>query len=326
MLFLLFFYPLDWFYSKKYDVDKSLAVPMCDLNGLKEVNDKQGHEYQKYRFLIEDKFLKGADQEFYDSVGMEMPEYIAAKSLQRLSCFLTAYYGKKVLIFLDEYDTPMQESYVNGFWGELAAFTRSLFNATFKTNPYLERAIMTGITRVSKESIFSDLNNLKVVTITSNEYETCFGFTEEEVFAALEECGYNDSREEVKQWYDGFTFGRQKDIYNPWSILNYLDTGKIGSYWANTSSNSLVGKMVREGDTDIKEMFETLLKGGHIRCPIDEQIVYNNLDDDPNAIWSLLLASGYLKATSIDEKVVGKSQIYELSITNAEALEMMHLF
>lgn len=157
-----------------------------------------------------------------------------------------------MLIFLDEYDTPMQEAYVNGYWSEMDSFTRSLFNSTFKTNPYLERAIMTGITRVSKESVFSDLNNLEVITTTSDKYADCFGFTEEEVFAALEEYGLSGRRAEVKEWYDGFTFGSRRDIYNPWSILNYLDKGRVDCYWANSGSNNLVGKLIREGSPEIK--------------------------------------------------------------------------
>ena len=160
-----------------------------------------------------------------------------------------------MIILLDEYDTPMQEAYVNGYWEELVDFTRSLFNATFKTNPYLERAIMTGITRVSKESIFSDLNHLEVVTTTSGKYADSFGFMEEEVFAALDEFGLTEKKEEVKEWYDGFCFGDHRDIYNPWSILNYLDKGKVGTYWANTSSNSLAGKLIREG-TDLVEFVD----------------------------------------------------------------------
>ena len=186
-----------------------------------------------------------------------------------MSDYLCRYYGKKVIILLDEYDTPMQEAYVNGFWSELTAFTRSLFNSSFKTNPYLERAVMTGITRVSKESIFSDLNNLKVVTTTSDAYATAFGFTEQEVFAALDEYGYGEQKEDVKYWYDGFIFGQQKDIYNPWSILNFLDTGELTTYWANTSSNALVSKLLREGSATIKSTFEKLLDGQTTCCSID---------------------------------------------------------
>ena len=214
---------------------------------------------------------------------------------------------------------------MDGYWDDLVAFTRSLFNSTFKTNPFLERAVMTGITRVSKESIFSDLNNLKVVTTTSDEYATSFGFTEEEVFHALEEYGYMDKKDMVKRWYDGFVFGTHKDIYNPWSIINFLDTGKIGTYWANTSSNSLVGKLIRQGNRDIKTTFEKLLNRETIYCPIDEQIVYNQLDDNEAAIWSLLLASGYLKVVSYEEKgEEGKDTVYGLNLTNGEVLDMFY--
>ena len=167
---------------------------------------------------------------------MDMPEVVATSALYKLSDFLCRYYKKKVILLLDEYDTPMQEAYVNGYWQELVQFTRSLFHSGFKTNPWLERALMTGITRISKESVFSDLNNLKVVTTTSDEYAATFGFTEEEVFASMDEYGYDDKKT-VKCWYDGFVFGCHKDIYNPWSILNYLDKGKVAAYWANTSSN-----------------------------------------------------------------------------------------
>ena len=200
-------------------------------------------------------------------------------------------------------------------------FIRSLFNSAFKTNPWLERAIMTGITRVSKESIFSDLNNLKVVTATSQEYATAFGFTQKEVSQALKECGLEKEEEEVRRWYDGFIFGKHKDIYNPWSILNFLDTGRFTTYWANTSSNSLAGKLIREGNSRVKESFEELLKGKRISTPIDEQIVYSQLGRNEEGIWSLLLASGYLKVLSYESYLdipEGKRPRYELELTNLE--------
>lgn len=282
--------------------------------------------YIKSIFLKESNVLTDADRAYFDRIlSVDVNNSDITSALYQLSDFLYRYYGKKVIILLDEYDTPMQEAYVGGFWKELIDFTRSLFNSTFKTNPYMERAIMTGITRVSKESIFSDLNNLEVVTVTSDKYATAFGFTEKEVFAALDEYGYGDQKETVKWWYDGFVFGKQRDIYNPWSIINFLDKGKIATYWANTSSNSLVGKLIREGNRSIKTTFEELIKGETICCPIDEQIVYNQLDDNDAAIWSLLLASGYLKVVDYEEKTVaGQDILYDLNLTNAEVKDMFY--
>ena len=282
-------------------------------------------QYNKHDYLLEGDLLNEKEKAFYQMVSTEMPDSIAAVSLRSLSDFLSRYYGKKVIILLDEYDTPMQEAYVNGYWKELAAFTRSLFNSTFKSNQYLERAVMTGITRVSKESVFSDLNNLKVVTTTSGQYEDSFGFMEPEVYEALDEFGLSDKKEQVKKWYDGFTFGNRKDIYNPWSIINFLEERKVGAYWANTSSNSLVSKLIREGDADMKKIFEHLLQGGTIRMEIDEQIIYDQLSVKRNAVWSLLLASGYLKVKNFEthETEYGEwKEDYELELTNFEVRVM----
>ena len=274
--------------------------------------------YNQYDFLMESGKLNESEKEFFQKVSADMEDYVATDSLNALSGYLMKYYGKKVIILLDEYDTPLQEAYVNGYWEELVAFTRSLFNSTFKTNPYLERAIMTGITRVSKESIFSDLNNLKVVTTTSEEYESSFGFTEEEVFAALDEFGLSEKKEEVKSWYDGFTFGNRPDIYNPWSIINYLDTKRVRCYWANSSSNSLVGKLLKEGNKKTKQDFELLLQGGTLTVEIDEQIVYNQLGEKKTAVWSLLLASGYLKVVRTEVSDRDGRDYYTLALTNQE--------
>lgn len=278
--------------------------------------------YIQFAYIRESDKLTDADRAYYDRMlAEEIKETDATSSLYQLSDFLYRYYGKKVIILLDEYDTPMQEAYVDGYWEELTVFTRSLFNSAFKTNPALERGLMTGITRVSKESIFSDLNNLKVVTTTSEEYASIFGFTEEEVFGALEQFGMEDQKEEVKRWYDGFIFGTQKDIYNPWSILNYLDSKSYKTYWANTSANSLVGKLIREGNRTIKEKFERLLQGECIWSEIDEQIVYSQLNGNEKAVLSLLLASGYLKVCSYEkyeEITEGTFPKYQLALTNLE--------
>jgi hypothetical protein len=255
--------------------------------------------------------------DIFDEISPTMGDSVASYSLKALSEFLADYYGKKVIILLDEYDTPMQEAYVYGYWEEMAAFIRNLFNSTFKTNPYMERAVMTGITRISKESIFSDLNHLEVVTSTSCKYEASFGFTEMEVFAAMDEFGLTE-KEEVRAWYDGFTFGNTHDIYNPWSIINYLDKRRFAAYWANTSSNSLVGKLIQEGGAEIKIVMEDLLQGKSFHASFDEQIVFSQLDHNLHAIWSLLLACGYLKVETYTVDGNYGECDYTLSLTNKE--------
>ena len=274
--------------------------------------------YDENMYLLNGDTLNEREKKRFQAVTPEMNDVDAVMALQNLCLFLSKYYGKKVIVLLDEYDTPLQESYAYGYWRELTAFTRSLFNATFKTNPYLERAIMTGITRVSKESIFSDLNNLEVITTTSEKYATSFGFTESEVFTALDEAGMSDQCDVVKKWYDGFVFGGKKDIYNPWSITNFLDKRKIDIYWANTSSNSLIGHLIQRGNSAIKEAMEDLLSGKELVTEIDEQIVFDQLDDNMTAIWSLLLSSGYLKINQAPKDAAASNQNYHLSLTNHE--------
>lgn len=272
--------------------------------------------YAEFAYLKESGVLTDSGQKHWDRIHPDMDEVDASTAIRSLCNYLYRYHGKKPIILLDEYDTPMQEAYVGGYWNELVIFTRNLFNNTFKTNPYFERAVMTGITRVSKESMFSDLNNLNVVTLTSDQYASCFGFTEAEVFESMDEFGLVN-KDEVKQWYDGFTIGDLKDIYNPWSIINFLDKKKLKSYWANTSSNSLASSLIRMGNRNIKMKFEDLLQGKSIRSEIDEEMVFNQLDDgDESAVWSLLFASGYLKLLAVQD------QICELDITNYEVHEM----
>ena len=287
--------------------------------------------YSEHRYLLEWKGLTEGERKCFEELdnyaknpGIKEPvaNDTICNAVKNLSNCLYRYYKKKILIFLDEYDTPMQESYLYEYWEEFIAFIRNFFNATFKTNPYLERAMMTGITRVSKESVFSDLNNLNVVTTTSREYETCFGFTEQEVFCALESMGMSEEKQLVKSWYDGFVFGSRKDIYNPWSITNYLDKKQLRSYWADTSSNGLINRLIRRSSPEIKELMEELLQGREIVVNFDEQIVFEQLEQDENAIWSLMLASGYLKATEVEYRGILRDPWYHLMITNLETTAM----
>ena len=277
---------------------------------------------QQFDFLKNWDGLTETEKKNISNISYDMSDVMAQDLIKNMSNYLSRYYGKKVIILLDEYDTPMQEAYVNGYWEELVAFTRSLFNSTFKTNPYLERAIMTGITRVSKESIFSDLNNLKVITVTSDEYSKCFGFTEDEVFAALDEQGLSSEKEKVKLWYDGFTFGDEKDVYNPWSIINFLDEKKYKTYWADSSSNGLVNELIRTGSAEIKKTMETLIAGGTVEKNIDEQIVFEQLKTNKDAVWSLLLASGYLRVETFRTEGRLNKKIYSLKLTNYEVEQM----
>ena len=322
---------LDVWKDEKYrELQGKYPVIFISFASVKENTFEQAREsiyrilidvYNKNQFLLKSGLLEEEEKRYFMNISTDMSETDATISLHKMSDFLSRYYKQKVIILLDEYDTPMQEAYVNGYWDKIVSFIRVLFNSTFKTNPYLERAIMTGITRVSKESIFSDLNNLEVVTTTSEKYADKFGFTEAEVVQALDEYGLDERKAEVKQWYDGFTFGNKKDIYNPCSIINYLDKKKVAPYWANTSSNSLAGTVIREGNVQTKEAFETLLRGDSIITELDEQIVYGQLDLDEDAIWALLVASGYLKVKRhwIDASQFGSwKQLYELELTNFE--------
>ena len=287
--------------------------------------------YSEHRYLLKSKELTEGERKCFEELdnyakNPGVKEAVAndtiCNAIKNLANCLYRYYGKKVIILLDEYDTPMQEAYLYGYWDQFTAFVRSLFNATFKTNPYLERAMMTGITRVSKESVFSDLNNLNVITSTSQEYETSFGFTEEEVFTALDTLEMAEQKEIVKSWYDGFVFGNQKDIYNPWSITNYLDKKQVRAYWADTSSNSLISRLIRKASAGIKEQMEELLQGKEIIVNFDEQIVFEQLNQDENAIWSLMLASGYLKAEQVEYRGLLREPWYHLKITNLETTAM----
>ncbi len=278
--------------------------------------------YRQHRYLNkEDCFTENEKQQMME-ITEKMDDVTAQDALKNLSSYLNLLYGKKVLIFLDEYDTPMQEAYINGYWDEFIGFMRGLFNATFKTNPYLERAIMTGITRVSKESVFSDLNNLTVITTTSDQYADCFGFTEEEVFKTLDQFGMSDKKQIVKQWYDGFSFGPFKDIYNPWSITNYLKEKKLRPYWASTSSNGLISKLLQSASANMKTQLEELLNGKQIIVNFDEQIIFGQLEQDENAVWSLLVASGYLKVEEIEYKGMTLEPWYHLAVTNLETISM----
>ena len=301
-----------------------ISLSFADIKGETFEETKQGIKYtlaklyELHEYLRDGERMGKREQNFFDSVSPEMTDDVAVLALKYLSDYLESYYGQKVLIFLDEYDTPLQEAYVYGYWKELVGFIRRMFNSAFKTNPSMERAIMTGITRVSRESIFSDLNNLTVVTTTSEKYCTQFGFTEEEVFRALDQMGMSERKADVKQWYDGFTFGSQRDVYNPWSITNFLEEKELKPYWANSSSNRLVNRLIGQGNVQTKTIMEDLMKGGILETEIDEEIIFDQLQRKYGAVWSLLLASGYLRVVDRRFSSATRRFVYRLKLTNWE--------
>ncbi len=286
--------------------------------------------YNKNEYLLERNLLNEKEREYYQGIKIGMNAELATDAIHSMAGFMQRYYNQKVIIILDEYDTPMQDAWISGYWEETVRFFSGLFNSTFKTNEYLERGLITGITRVAKESIFTGMNNLDVITTTSSEYATDFGFTEEEVFTALDDAGLGDQKGKVKKWYDGFTFGTCTDIYNPWSIVSFIrKKGKYDMYWSNTSGNGLVNQLIQKGNAEIKQTMEDLLQGKSFEAEIDEKIVFDQLNGSANAVWSLLLATGYLKVLHVrtleeDEEGIGEEGDvwYTLTITNLEVRRM----
>lgn len=287
--------------------------------------------YEQNNYLLEGNLLSKKERDYYESISPQMKGAVASGAVHSMANFMRRYYDKDVIIILDEYDTPMQElmsfagqkTMLSGYWNEAVEFFRGFFNSTFKTNPYLCRGLITGITRISKESIFSDLNNLKVITTTSSQYATAFGFTEEEVFKALDETGLGEEKQGVKAWYDGFTFGSYSDIYNPWSIASFIDNdGEYDTYWADTSGNGLVNSLIRQGNTAVKSAMEDLLAGRTLTTELNEQIVFSQLDGSTGAVWSLLLATGYLKVVKLKRVGERKKKVYTLALTNMEVASM----
>ena len=278
--------------------------------------------FNSFTYLADSDKLTSIDKKRFEA-HIENPAVESlARSLRFLSELLYKHHGKKVLIFLDEYDTLMQEAFSSGDWNEIVEVIKNLFNATFKTNPYLEKSLITGITRVSKESILSDFNHVSIVSTLSKQYETAIGFTEEEVFAAMDEYGLTE-KEKVKFWYDGFNFGNHSAMYNPRSIINYLKYQEFKPYWANTSSNGLVSLVLRQASPELKMEMERLLDGKSIKTSIDEQLIFDNLTGGGEDVstYSLLLASGYMTGTLLvnDED---KGEIYNIRITNHETRRM----
>mgnify|MGYP004505212531 FL=1 len=278
--------------------------------------------YIQHEYLRESSKLNEEEKAEYRrivaSFSEQRTEYVEI-SIQKLCELLYKHYGALPIILMDEYDTPLLEAYTDGYWDETINTFRQLFHTTFKENDFFCRAIITGVTRISKNSLFSDLNNLEVDTVTCDAYSDCFGFTEQEVMDAFK-CQDIDTIRDVKAMYDGFTIGRYRDIYNPWSICNYMRQRELIGYWVNTSSNKLVGDIIRRHPVESKYEIERLMAGEKVHKRINEGITFQYLEGDENSLWSLLLAVGYIKAENIVRSVEGIE--CDVSVTNCEVMAM----
>lgn len=294
------------------------SVKMNTVDGILQQLAFQIHQIlAEYQYLQIDGLLTANESNKYDFYYNCTDFNDVLHIIPFLCQILYRIYGKKVIILLDEYDTPMLEAWTSGIWDDCAVYLRNLFNSVFKSNPYLERALMTGITQISKESFFSDINHICVASITSQIYSDCFGFTEEEVFDAMDSQHLSD-KNSVKEWYNGYTFGNRTDIYNPWSIINYLSNHNLKPYWVHSASDKLLNDIFKPSDTNLKYSLEDLMNGSHIFTTINEEISFKELNIHSEAVWSLLFASGYLKAIAIDS-----NGIYELAPTNKEVFILL---
>ena len=281
-------------------------------------------EFRRHQYLLEGKSLADDQKILFKKIMTEQADYGEYNdALKFLSECLWQYHGKNTVILIDEYDVPLENAYFEGFYDKMIKFIRSLFESALKTNPYLEKSVITGCLRISKESIFTGLNNLKVDSVLRTEYGDSFGFTESEVEAMLAYYNLQEELTEVKRWYDGYLFN-DIEIYNPWSIINYIydRDHKITKfalpYWSNTSSNSIIREMVGEADQEAKADLETLINGGTIEKPVHEDITYGDIHQSQDNLWNFLFFTGYLKKMSERKDESGESLYLSMAIPNTE--------
>ena len=280
-------------------------------------------EFQRHSYVLQGE-MSARNREIFERIVLgrgSKEEY--AKALAFLSECLAKYHGKNTMILIDEYDVPLENAYLRGFYEEMIDFIRSLFESALKTNPYLEKGVITGCLRISKESIFTGLNNLEVDSVLHTRYADSFGFTEQEVNAMLVYYDLLEELPEVKRWYDGYLFN-ETEIYNPWSILKYVNDRKDKvtefalPYWSNTSSNSIIREMVEEADEEAKEDLETLMNGGSIEKRVHEDITYGDIHQSQDNLWNFLFFTGYLKKISERKDASGENLYLTMKIPNTE--------
>ena len=271
--------------------------------------------YYENRYLLEEAEMAPGERNTFNKILLaEANEIEIINGIKMLSKIMSTYYNKPVMLFLDEYDVPLQNAYVEGYYEKCIKFFKTFYGITFKDNPYLEKTILTGVSRVAKESIFSGANNFDVYTVLNDEFSDDFGITEEEMDKVIKDFEIQDKKEEIKKWYDGYKIGNTEGIYNPWSILNYLKNKELIPYWVNTSSNDLI-KLILKNSATVKEKIEQLLRDEEIEVPINLETVIVGIEKNEENIWGLLLGTGYLKVTEIVDLAHG---IYKVKIPNYE--------
>jgi hypothetical protein len=276
------------------------------------------HIYRDYEYLLDSNYLSKFDKDFFIKILSRQASIIEiSKALKELTYYLSKHYNKKIMLFIDEYDVPIQEGYVNGYYDKVIAFMRNILSSALKDNIYVEKAMITGILRVSKESILSGLNNLVVENLLNTSFDDKFGFTEKEVEELFEYYDIKEDIGNIKSWYNGYKFG-DKTIYNPWSIVNYIREPSAGvkAYWVNTSINDLIKKLLSKGSEENKKELEVLIQGNTIKKIINDNIIMTEVEEDSENIWNFLLFTGYLKASN-KENIEG-DLVCELSIPNRE--------
>ena len=271
--------------------------------------------YKEHMYLLDsDKIYPFEKEKINNILYFREDEVTLKNSVKDLSEYLSRYYDKPVMLFLDEYDVPLQTAYVEGYYGEAVKFFKTFYGTTFKDNQYLQKTVLTGVSRVAKESIFSGANNFDVYTVLDDEFSDDFGITEKEMDKIIEDFEVQDEKEEIKKWYDGYIIGHTEGIYNPWSILNYLTDRKLMPYWVNTSSNDLI-KLILKNSATVKEKIEQLLRDEEIEVPINLETVIVGIEQNEENIWGLLLGTGYLKVTGVVDLAMG---VYKVKIPNYE--------
>ena len=271
--------------------------------------------YKEHMYLLDsDKIYPFEKEKINNILYFREDEVTLKNSVKDLSEYLSRYYDKPVMLFLDEYDVPLQTAYVEGYYEEAVKFFKTFYGTTFKDNQYLQKTVLTGVSRVAKESIFSGANNFKVFTVLDDEFSDDFGITEKEMDKIIEDFEVQDEKEEIKKWYDGYIIGHTEGIYNPWSILNYLTDRKLMPYWVNTSSNDLI-KLILKNSATVKEKIEQLLRNEEIEVPINLETVIVGIEQNEENIWGLLLGTGYLKVTGVVDLAMG---VYKVKIPNYE--------